>query len=114
VASDVDHAWCAGLFDGEGTTSVLRAQRDKYAYLRMSVAQKDRKVLDKFRDIVGVGTVYSHKTRIMHSLDIYKKADVDYCLDVLWPYLSEAKKDQANKAKEYVTSHSKVGSSCGV
>ena len=100
-----DYAWCAGLFDGEGTTSVLKAQRDKYGYVRMSVPQKIREDLDKFQSIVKVGNIYEHKGRPMHSLDIYKKEDVINCLNMLWPYLSEVKKVQALKAFEKAESY---------
>lgn len=107
VESNVNAAWAAGLFDGEGSTSVLKAQRDKYAYVRMNVPQKLREVLDKFLDIVKVGKIYKHKTRDMHSLDIYKKEDVENTLNLMWPYLSEVKKKQALFAFEYVDKHFK-------
>lgn len=96
-------AWAGGLFCGEGSTSVLKAKRDKYAYLRMSVSQKDRKVLDIFQSIVGAGKVYANK-REMHSWDCYRQDEVYKVLDMLWPYLSEEKQAQANKARERVAS----------
>lgn len=98
MASDTDIAWAAGLFDGEGSTSVLKAQRDKYAYIRMSVSQKDRRVLDKFQSIIGVGRIYKANKRPIHSLDIYKQEDVENTLNLLWPHISELKKEQAIKA----------------
>jgi hypothetical protein len=105
VASDVDIAWAAGLFDGEGSTSVLKAQRDRYAYVRMNVPQKHREVLDKFLSIVNVGKIYKAKTRDIHSLDIYKQEDVELTLNLLWPYLSEIKKKQALAAYERKDQH---------
>ncbi len=98
-------AWAAGLFDGEGSTSVLKAQRDKYAYVRMNVPQKLREVLDKFMSVVNVGKIYKHKTRDMHSLDIYKQEDVINTLNMLWPHLSEVKKAQAIAAFERQENH---------
>jgi LAGLIDADG endonuclease len=100
VESNINAAWAAGLFDGEGSTTLLKAQRDKYAYVRMNVPQKLREVLDKFLSIVQVGKIYKHKTREMHSLDIYKQEDVENTLNLLWPYLSEVKKKQALLAFE--------------
>lgn len=104
-AVESDYAWCAGLFDGEGSTSVLKAQRDKYGYVRMNVPQKIREVLDKFHSIVKVGKIYKIKCRDMHSLDIYKREDVVDCLNMLWPYLSEVKKLQALKAFDKADSY---------
>ena len=105
MVSDTDIAWAAGLFDGEGSTSVLKAQKDKYAYVRMNVPQKIREVLDKFIDIVQVGKIYKHNKREMHSLDIYKQEDVIQTLNMLWPYLSEVKKKQALAAFDRKDNH---------
>jgi len=99
--------WAAGFFDGEGTTSVLKAQRDRYAYLRMSVSQKDPTLLHKFQDIFKCGKVY-HNKRGVSSWDCYKKEEVLFVLDSLWPFISEQKKAQAQKAIQYVKEHSKV------
>lgn len=106
---EVDLAWAGGLFCGEGTTSVLKAKRDKWSYLRMSVAQKDRRVLDKFCSIVKAGKVYAHKNRSMHSWDCYRQDQVYKVLEKLWPFLSEEKQEQANKAKEKVSINRKTG-----
>lgn len=102
VVSDTDLAWAAGLFDGEGSTSVLKAQRDKYAYVRMSVSQKFTEVLKRFQTAVDTGKIYKANTRDIHSLDIYKEENVISTLNKLWPYLSEIKKNQALKAFEKV------------
>lgn len=93
-------AWAAGLFDGEGSTSLLKTQRDKYQYPRMCITQKHTEVLEKFQSIVGVGKIYKSKTRNIYSLDIYKKEDVIECLNIMWPYLSEIKKNQALRVFE--------------
>jgi hypothetical protein len=103
-----DCAWAAGLFDGEGSTSVLKAHRDRYAYVRMSLTQKQREVLDKFLSIVKVGKIYKSNTRDIYSLDIYKHEDVEQTLNLLWPYLSEVKRHQAIRAFE-----KKESISCG-
>jgi hypothetical protein len=109
VPVEYELAWCAGLFDGEGSTSVLKAQRDKYAYIRMNIPQKYTEVLDKFLSIVKVGKIYKSKTRDIYSLDIYKQEDVTTCLNMLWPYLSEIKKKQALAAYERVDHHNSSG-----
>lgn len=99
---EVDLAWCAGLFDGEGSTSVLKAQRDKYSYIRLSVSQKDNRVLQKFQSILGCGKIYKAKKRNIHSFDVYIQEQVIDVLNKLWPYLSEVKKEQAIKAYDRV------------
>jgi hypothetical protein len=98
VAPETELAWSAGLFDGEGCTSVLKAQRDKYSYVRMSISQKTPEVLERFKDAVGYGKIYKSNTREIYSLDIYKREDVVETLKKIWPYLSSPKKKQAENA----------------
>jgi hypothetical protein len=100
---DLNIAWAAGFFDGEGSTSVLKTKRDKYSYIRMSITQKDRAVLDKFQSIVGVGKIYKHNTRNTFSWDCYKQEEVFQVLDMLWPFLSDIKRTQAENAKNKKT-----------
>lgn len=90
-------AWAAGLFDGEGTTSVLAAKRDKWKYPRLSMAQKNPEVLYKLQQLLG-GKVYKSNTRNIYNWNVYKREDVIDALNKLWPFLSEQKKEQAIEA----------------
>lgn len=103
---ELDLAWAGGFFDGEGTTSVLKAQRDKYRYLRMSVSQKNPELLYKFQTIFNCGKVYKN-SRGIHSWDCYRQDEVFDVLDKIWPYIGSQKKEQAIQAKENVISYSK-------
>lgn len=91
-----EEAWAAGLFDGEGTTSVLAAKRDRWKYPRLSMAQKYDEVLLRFQKVVG-GRIYKSNTREIFNWNLYKQGDVEEALNLLWPYLSEIKKEQALK-----------------
>lgn len=110
VEYNLDIPWAAGLFDGEGSTSILKTKRDRYAYVRMNVPQKFREVLDKFITVIKVGKIYKHNKREMHSLDIYKQQDVVDALNILWPYLSEIKKKQALNAFTKMEEHNNYNS----
>lgn len=92
-------AWAAGLFDGEGTTSVLAAKRDKWKYPRMSMAQKNPEVLYRLQALLG-GKVYKSNTRAIYNWNLYKEEDVINALNMMWPWLSEQKKAQAIKVFE--------------
>ena len=94
---NLELAWAAGFFDGEGSTSLLKAQRDKYSYIRMSVSQKNPDCLHRFKNAVGKGKIYKSNTRDVHSWDCYKHDEVLEVLNKLWPFLSEQKKEQAIK-----------------
>ncbi len=96
----LDLAWAAGLFDGEG--SVNNAAKGK---LRLSVAQTDREVLDRFAKAVGLGTVNgpygpyedgpTKKPLFAYTANTRHAEKV---LNDLWPYLSSVKKEDARRA----------------
>lgn len=111
MVSDIDRSWAAGFFDGEGTTSNLKTKRDKYIYIRMSISQKNPELLEKFLSIVGMGTIYKSKTRNIYSWNCYKQEEVEKVLDLLWPYLGNQKRQQAQNARNNITGK---GGTCGV
>jgi hypothetical protein len=96
----MEAAWAAGFFDGEGTTGVNRQSRDypigRCVYLRliMVVTQKDRRPLDRFARAVGVGEVTLDK-RGYHQWRVFNTPRVLTALRVLWPHLSQPKREQA-------------------
>lgn len=96
---EFEAAWAAGLFDGEGTTSVLAAKRDKWEYPRMSMAQKNPEVLERFQKVVG-GKIYKSNTREIYNWNMYREEDVITALNILWPFLSSQKKEQAIRVFE--------------
>jgi hypothetical protein len=92
--SDTELAWCAGFFDGEGTTSYLK--KDKWIGPRMSVSQKNIKPLERFQEAVGHGKIYAHDQRSgLYQWTCQRKDDVKIILEKLWPFLCDQKKDQA-------------------
>lgn len=101
---EVEAPWCAGFFDGEGTTSVLAAQRDKWKYPRMSVAQKNPETLYRFQETLG-GKIYKSNTREIYNWNLYKYSDVEQALNKMWPFLSEQKKEQALKVFKTCDDH---------
>lgn len=51
-ASEIDRAWAAGFFDGEGCVNI-RSSRERYFNLTIIVAQKVEAPLVRFAEIVG-------------------------------------------------------------
>ena len=107
-AADLDRAWAAGFFDGEGCTSILSVQRDRNKYLRMSVSQKTPELLEKFQRIVGCGKIYAAKKREIHNWNCYVETDCDHVLETLWPYLGDVKKAQALEVISTVRKHREI------
>lgn len=60
-----DEAWAAGLFDGEGSVGADRLQ------LKMV----DRETVERFRDVVGCGTVYGPYANRTGEKDGYARSD---------------------------------------
>lgn len=100
-------AWAAGFYDGEGSVSCRSNNGNPHTLLQLSIGQKNdgneiAETLKKFKSIVGCGHIY-RKTRIgieinQHQFFVSKQLDVIKVINLLWPYLSITKKNQANKA----------------
>lgn len=96
---DVDLAWAAGFFDGEGH---CRGKFSKTVGLRaeLQVGQKLIDCLERLKSIFGVGTIGGpyHKENPVYFWYVTKSSQVDEVLTKLWPYLSSPKRIQAEKA----------------
>lgn len=100
--------WAAGFFEGEGNAYIKKLRGESYRRLTLSVSQVDRKALDKFRRIVGVGVVRGpygpyqnnrqpHYQWMVHGPDALKLAKV------LAPHLCGKRKQVDSKVREYNT-----------
>lgn len=49
----VDLAWCAGLFEGEGTITRLGTNR-----ITLAISMTDYEPINKFRGLIGLGKLY--------------------------------------------------------
>jgi hypothetical protein len=98
-ARQLELAWAAGFFDGEGCTDIQHRHGPvrSYKYVRLQVSQKDRRALDRWVDAIGLGKVRGP----------YEKARGDYyrislsdkearaALKLMHPYLGTVKREQA-------------------
>jgi hypothetical protein len=101
---EIELAWAAGFFDGEGCTSGGACKGNHQIY--MAVSQKDKLPLIKFQQIVGCGHLYR---RIQKKNSFRRKASyiwvwrindfrlIEKLFEDLKPYLSQAKINQASK-----------------
>jgi hypothetical protein len=95
-------AWAAGFFDGEGHIGASNTRRDIY----LSISQIDRRVLDRFRDAIGVGRVYgpyehpvmksrkNEQPRFYFQCQSYQH--VQAIAAMLWKWLSPVKREQVS------------------
>jgi hypothetical protein len=101
-------AWAAGFFDGEGHTQAKKDKRSQYRpySLGVCVGQAERAPLERFRLAVGAGSIRGRKRRSpkhapMWIWEAWGPA-ADKALDVLWPFLGETKRAQANEARRLI------------
>ena len=106
-------AWAAGFFDGEGHIGVHVGDHSqgrpwKRIDLYLSISQVDRRVLDRFRDAVGVGSVngpYIHPSvaarkneQPRYYFTTAKFEHIQAVVAMLWQFLSPVKREQALSA----------------
>ncbi len=102
LSKDVDYAWAAGLWDGEGCTMQGGTQNNTYA-IQMAMSQSSKTgvpdVLRKFRRIVGAGNItgpyYRPQRNPIYRWTISQKNEVRRILRLLWPFLGTRKRRQA-------------------
>lgn len=100
---ELELAWGAGFYDGEGCTTTQRlkgygpGRDEEYLYLSLQVVQCDREPLDRWVSVFG-GTVQGpyggndrHRPRYRWTATGRKAAAI---LARLWPYLSAPKRRQ--------------------
>lgn len=104
VVSEVDIAWAAGLFEGEGCIQIWvppsQSERWKHPQVRLSVAMTDRDVVEKFCRIVECGKVSPEQRRRPPRKNVYiwtiaNRDDVERILLELLPHLGSRRTDKA-------------------
>lgn len=97
--NDVELAWAAGLFEGEGCITIARGR-----YPRLVVRMNDEDVIRKLHRIVGVGSVVCDDSPSMPKPQwrwgCYRAAHVRELLEQMLPHLGERRRDKANEALE--------------
>jgi hypothetical protein len=100
--TEIEWAWAAGFFDGEGHCSFTGR------HLILTISQVDRRPLDRFRAAVGdfgtIGGPYRLEKFPYYSFRAGVR-EVDIIIDLLWAYLSEPKREQIAFARAQREGH---------
>ena len=101
----IELAWCAGFFDGEGCTYVYlrRFKRSKSVWaIRAQISQVDIRPLLRFKEATKISKIYKRlkNGREINELIALTFEEVQQCMILLWPYLSEPKKEQYKRNLE--------------
>lgn len=102
----IELAWAAGFFDGEGTTCCIQRKGRKDGYrISMSIPQVHIGPLERFHKVVAGGRICLRNARSERAQACYvwQAQSYDECKkvrDLLEPYWTDIKKEQASKAFE--------------
>ena len=100
-ASDVERAWAAGLFEGEGCFSTVRSLRSHgRVALRASLGMTDEDTVRRFHAIVGVGAIHvrhragvkSHWIWQVHTIEGFR-----HVFGLLEPWLGDRRRARATE-----------------
>lgn len=96
---ELELAWAAGFFDGEGCTARKKASGTNSTAVFLEISQNDRRVLDRWTAAVGAGRVNGpYGPRGMWQLSVNNHDQVLRVMVALWPYLDQMKRDQFKAA----------------
>jgi hypothetical protein len=100
--TELDWAWAAGLFEGEGSIVNYIAQREGSSYRRRVLALKmtDEDVVRRFHSIVQAGRVTLRRSKNERHKDQWawectRWADIENTLRRFLPYLGERRREAA-------------------
>jgi hypothetical protein len=104
--SDLELAWAAGFFDGEGCASLDR-HKAGYSYLTLSASQKHPAVLERLAAAVGRGNISGpYKNGGAGGHGYYRWAVkgkiAEEVADMLLPFLSPVKVEQLRRTRAAV------------
>lgn len=101
--TEVDKAWIAGIFEGEGSVAVYRGAGQVRKYIRILIYNNDITMLKEIQRLIG-GNLHDHMHRKegqwaqSHQLQFGKKSDVQNFKEHIYPYMrTKYKKQQLNK-----------------
>lgn len=107
LAKDLELAWAAGFFDGEGCTSIVqrgnKGGKQKCLSGNCAVVQTNLEELLRFRDAVGCGNItgpYKTKWKDRYQWTAHAREDIRKVGVLLSPYLCSRKVEQFRKTLE--------------
>lgn len=107
--SSTNRAYCAGLYEGEGSISFITKMNrgtTPTRSIRLSISMTDLYPLELFQDFIEVGTIYGpyasfrpgNKSTYLYQ--VYKYKDVLHVVSNIWYWLSPRRKEQIEKTMD--------------
>jgi len=100
AVSKAQAAWCAGIFEGEGSFSYHSGKFGRRVMARMTMSDKD--VVNRFAELVGVGKVYGPfrwkiGTKDMWTWQVTSFENVQHVIAILWRWLGIRRRARASE-----------------
>ena len=101
--------WASGIIEGECSIFCGRGKKTTWPRYNLSVKMTDLDVLETLQSIFKVGKIYKPKKQLPHYKQPYvwivgKKQEVKTLLILLMPYLHSRRKEQFQKALDFILS----------
>lgn len=100
---DVNVAWAAGLFEGEGCISwQSRTSRSGRKAPRLMMGMTDEDVVLRFKDIIGCGRIYvqiKNRSKPLYMWQTTNRADFDSASELLEPWLGARRLEKLAEAR---------------
>lgn len=116
--TEIEIAWAAGLFEGEGcfTLSKVKNRKDSIKVSAV-IGMTDKDVLDRFAFIMGFGNIKgpyksSYPTgKQRYTWEVQNQPDVLKTIELLLPFLLSRRREKALEIKQEIESrlYSKLG-----
>jgi hypothetical protein len=110
-----DMAWLAGLYEGEGSCSIVRRYSNRPA-ARFHLGSTDRDVVDRVRRITSMGTIstsvrkkknatiiFKRKPKPFHLWEVSRKAHVRLLIGWLLPFMCKRRRERLKEAQAVMT-----------
>lgn len=116
MVPEMDWAWIAGLFEGEGTCVYGEKKYTNksgpiiYGQIIVRIGMSDEDVIHSLLDRTGVGTLGDYAPNRENRKHVYRwsvtgRDDVDMVLAGMWPHLFSRRKQQIEVAmRKYINS----------
>jgi hypothetical protein len=102
-------AWCAGLFEGEGSIGIYRTKGNRHPSISVRVNMTDKPAVDRFFEIMAIGGVRRNKPRGKRRASwvwgVYNKSDCSHVIGRIYPWLV-IKRKQADVALAFIRGNS--------
>lgn len=109
--TDIDLAWAAGLFEGEGSLG-LTAIKNRANSIKVSavICMTDKDIIERFTAVMGFGVMKgpyksSYPTgKLRYTWEVQSQPDVLRVIEMFLPFFGERRKEKALSMKREIMS----------